>query len=187
MTKRTIDSPLSMAIMGLLFYIPMSGYDLRKAFSATSLKHFSSSPGAIYPALRRIEAAALIQGKIERQNTLRPRKVYTLTSVGMAAFKERLSQSVTLDDIMWRMDELMLRFSFMYELLGKERTLKFLEEFSSATGSHIQALEKEYKLMNKNVSFGGPRAFEHGIEVYRSTVHWAKKVIREIQKKGELK
>jgi hypothetical protein len=75
----------------------------------------------------------------------------------------------------------------MYELLGKEKMLKFLEEFSSATESHIQALEKEYKLMNKNVSFGGPRAFKRGIEVYRSTARWTKKVIREIHTKGELK
>lgn len=187
MTKRTIDSPLSLAITGLLFYMPMSGYDIRKAFSSTSLKHFSSSPGAIYPALRRLEAATLIQGKIERQNTLRPRKVYTLTSVGLAAFKKRLSQSVTLDDIMWRMDELTLRFSFIYELLGKDETLKFLEEFSSAIESHIQALEIEYKVMNKDLSFGGPRAFEHGIEVYQSTARWLKKVIREIHKIGELK
>jgi DNA-binding PadR family transcriptional regulator len=187
MTKRTIDSPLSVAITGLLFYMPMSGYDIRKAFSSTSLKHFSSSPGAIYPALRRLEVASLIQGKIERQNTLRPKKVYTLTSDGIAAFKEHLSRPVTLDDIMWRMDDLMLRFSFIYELLGKERTLNFLEEFRSATKSHIQALEIEYKVMNKDLSFGGPRAFEHGIEVYRSTARWLKKVIRKIHKIGEFK
>jgi DNA-binding PadR family transcriptional regulator len=187
MTKRTIDSPLSLAITGLLFYMPMSGYDIRKAFSSTSLKHFSSSPGAIYPALRRLEAATLIQGKVERQNTLRPRKVYTLTSDGIAAFKEHLSRPVTLEDIMWRMDDLMLRFSFAYEMLGEERALRFLEEFSSAIESHIQTLESEYKVMNKDLSFGGPRAFEHGIETYRSTARWLKKVIREIHKKGELK
>jgi DNA-binding PadR family transcriptional regulator len=187
MTKQTIDSPLSMAILGLLFYRPMSGYDLRKAFVTTSLKHFSSSPGAIYPALRRLEAATLIQGKIEGQNTLRPKKVYSLKSTGLAEFKERLSQPVTLDDIMWRMDVLMMRFSFMYELLGKERTLKFLEELSSATDSHIQALKKEHEVMNKNISFGGVRAFEHGIDIYRSTARWAKKVIGEIRKKGDLK
>ncbi|MGD8537514.1 MAG: PadR family transcriptional regulator [Candidatus Aminicenantes bacterium] len=185
MTKRTIDSPLSLAITGLLFYMPMSGYDIRKAFAATSLKHFSSSPGAIYPALRRLEEAGLIQGKIERQNTLRPRKVYTLTSDGKAAYREHLSRPVTLEDLTWRMDELMLRFSFVYELLGKEGTLKFLEEFHSATESHIRALEEEYEVMNKSLSFGGPRAFEHGIETYRSTARWLKKVIREIHKKGD--
>ena len=183
MTKRTIESPLSLAITGLLFYMPMSGYDIRKAFASTSLKHFSSSPGAIYPALRRLEATGLIKGRIERQNTLRPRKVYTLTPEGMTVFKEHLSQPVTNDDIMWRMDDLMLRFSFVYEILGKENTLKFLKEFSSATESHIQALEEEYKAMNKELSFGGPRAFEQGIEVYRGTARWLKKVIREIYKK----
>jgi hypothetical protein len=101
----------------------------------------------------------------------------------MAAFKRHLSQPVTKDDIMWRMDDLMLRFSFVYEILGKERTLKFLKEFSSATESHIKALENEYRAMNKELSFGGPRAFEQGIEVYRSTARWLTKVMREIHKK----
>jgi DNA-binding PadR family transcriptional regulator len=29
---------------------PSSGYDLRKIFSSTSMKTYSGSPGAIYPA-----------------------------------------------------------------------------------------------------------------------------------------
>ena len=33
----------------------MSGYDLRKVFEETALGNYSSSPGAIYPALSRLE------------------------------------------------------------------------------------------------------------------------------------
>jgi hypothetical protein len=52
----TMNSPkipaLGYALLGLLMK-PSSGYDLRKIFSSTSMKTYSGSPGAIYPALRR--------------------------------------------------------------------------------------------------------------------------------------
>jgi DNA-binding PadR family transcriptional regulator len=173
--------------MGLIFYQPMSGYDLRKAISATALKHYSASPGAIYPALQRLEAAGLIEGQIERENTLRPRKAYTLTISGLDVLKEHLSQPVSQDDVIWRLDHLMLRFSFMYELLGKEKTLKFLEEFSTATKSYIQVLENERKTLKKNVSPCGLLSFEYGLEIFQSTARWAKRTMEEIRKQGDKK
>ena len=45
---------LGYALLGLLMK-PSSGYDLRKIFSSTSMKTYSGSPGAIYPALRRLQ------------------------------------------------------------------------------------------------------------------------------------
>ena len=39
----------------------MSGYDLRKIFTTTAMGSFSDSPGAIYPALARLEANGLVR------------------------------------------------------------------------------------------------------------------------------
>ena len=55
---------LGYALLGLL-QKPSSGYDLRKVFSSTSMKTYSDSPGAIYPALRRLEHRGLVRGTIE--------------------------------------------------------------------------------------------------------------------------
>jgi len=49
----------------LLWQSPRSGYDLRKFFSATPMMSFSDSPGAIYPALRRLEQRGFIRGQAE--------------------------------------------------------------------------------------------------------------------------
>lgn len=187
MTIRNIDSTLSLAIMGLISYQSMSGYDLRKVFISTAMRQFSASPGAIYPALRRLEEAGLIKGEIEKKNTLRPRKVYTLTSSGLDALKENLSQPVSQDDVIWRTDALMLRFTFICELLGKEKMLKFLEEFLGETEAYIKVLEKEHEALRKVMSFCSRSSFEHGIAVYRSNARWAKRIIEEIQKQGEIK
>lgn len=44
----------------------MSGYDLRKVFAETALGSYSSSPGAICPALARLEKQGLVIGEEDR-------------------------------------------------------------------------------------------------------------------------
>ena len=56
---------LEYALLGLTYQAPMSGYDLRKIFTTTAMGHFSSSPGAIYPALQRLEARSLLKATID--------------------------------------------------------------------------------------------------------------------------
>jgi DNA-binding PadR family transcriptional regulator len=46
---------LDYALLGLLDASPMSGYDVHKIFETTPLAHSGSSPGAAYPALKRLE------------------------------------------------------------------------------------------------------------------------------------
>ena len=57
---------LGRALLGLLMETPLSGYDIRRIFTQTPLATFSDSPGAIYPALKRLEAAGLVRGRVER-------------------------------------------------------------------------------------------------------------------------
>ena len=48
-------SLLGYALLGLLHQKPSSGYALRRVFATTPMGTFSDSPGAIYPALGRLE------------------------------------------------------------------------------------------------------------------------------------
>src|SRR5215831_19732549 len=104
---------LGCALLGLLMEEPLSGYDIRRLFTQTPLATFSDSPGAIYPALKRLEAAGLIGGRVERSAGLRRRKLFRLTPAGKAALESWLSEPVTRDAVVRDSDELMLRFSFM--------------------------------------------------------------------------
>ena len=54
-------STLEMAMLGLMKQKQHSGYDLRKTFATTAMRHYSDSPGSIYPVLRRIEARDWIE------------------------------------------------------------------------------------------------------------------------------
>ena len=47
-------SRLGYAILGLLKDRALSGYDVRQEFTSSPMGHYSDSPGAIYPALKRL-------------------------------------------------------------------------------------------------------------------------------------
>src|SRR5882724_3371033 len=97
MTNRLIK--LDHALLGMLHQQPMSGYDLRKIFISTPLKHFSDSPGSIYPALDRLERAGWIKGKIDANVVLRPKKIFSPTARGSARLRAWLKAPITQEDI----------------------------------------------------------------------------------------
>src|SRR5258708_2138535 len=117
---------LGYALMGLLHESPLSGYGVRKIFTDSPMGSFSNSPGAIYPALERLEKAGLIRGRVDDSSGLRRKKMYQLTESGTKAFKEWLKRPITQDDVVHGPDELMLRFSFMDNSVGEATTLRFL-------------------------------------------------------------
>ena len=77
MKKDTIIKPtlLDYAILGLIQDRPLSGYAIRKLFEETALGNYSSSPGTIYPALKRLQKLELIS-KIPQARAFPTGKAY---------------------------------------------------------------------------------------------------------------
>jgi len=185
MTTQNIDSSLSLAILGRIAMHPLSGYDVRKVFLTTAWKTYSSSPGAIYPALKRLEAGGFIKGNIENKETLRPRKLYVLTEKGRTALIEYLSRPIAREDIVWRLDSIPLRFAFMEKFTGKDKILGFLQQLQSEMGAYLSALMAENKPLKKDMSFCGWAAFQLGMENMKTYIRWAKNTYNELNKREE--
>lgn len=82
-------SPTAKVILGMLSIGPESGYEI-KALSDRSARFFwAASYGQIYPELRRLAEAGLIEGT-EAPTGDRKRTVYRLTEAGEAALREWL-------------------------------------------------------------------------------------------------
>ncbi len=182
MKEKTTISTLSLAVLGLIQQKSHSGYDLRKAFSTTPMGHFSTSPGAIYPALKRMEKSGWIRGSIDNNKELRPRLIYRITAKGLDVLKQHLLQSVTKDDVIWRMDDLMLRFALMEDIAGREYTLKFLQEFLAETKSYVSTLKQYQKQIKGTIPASAKLAMENGIDNYQMNVKWAQRAIKELTK-----
>lgn len=173
-TLRTMknDSLLGFALLGLLHKQPMSGYDLRKVFASTAMGSFSDSPGAIYPALKRLEARGMVRGTLEESTGLRQRRVFRNTARGVAAFKAWLKRPVTRDDVIRRIGELMLRFAFMDQALDPERTARFLREYGARLAEYVPSLKEFHEAQEAKMPLSARLAFESGIEEYETRLMW---------------
>jgi DNA-binding PadR family transcriptional regulator len=176
------DSLLGYALLGLIHQQPMSGYDLRKVFASSAMGSFSDSPGAIYPALRRLEERGLVRGKAD-ESASRNRRVFSLTDEGLVAFKAWLKQPVTPDDIIRRIGDLMLRFAFMDQLLGPKRAIRFLTQFAEQTAAYIPSLKQYLESHASEMALSSRLALECGIQEYEARLRWANASIAVYEQK----
>lgn len=170
--KRSTTPLLGYALMGLLHQKSRSGYDLRKVFAETAMGNYSSSPGAIYPALQRLEVDELVHGKVEETAGLRRRRLYSITDAGSAALKLWLEKPIQPSDVLRGAGELMLRFGFMEQVLGPSACIHFLSNFGKALEPYIAELETFLSAQGGSMPLSGRLALESGIRGYRGMHEW---------------
>lgn len=184
---RTIVPSLGYALLGLLQQKPASGYDLRKIFSSTSMKTYSDSPGAIYPALRRLEKHGLIRGTIEEGTGLRRRQIFRVTTRGASELNKWIAQPITPEELTRGYQDIILRFAFSELVAGASAAVRLLSSLNAAVKAHLAILHTEYEASNKFMPTSGRLAFESGIRGVESTLEWTEYAIATYQKEAEKK
>jgi DNA-binding PadR family transcriptional regulator len=176
-------SLLGYAILGLLHQKPRSGYDVRKVFANTPMGTFSDSPGTIYPALQRLEKQGLVRGQLHRTSNLRRRRVFRPTTSGRRAFKAWQMQSISADDVIHRVDELLLRFSFMDETVGPATAAWFLRGLMRELRRYTPALRKYLRAHARQMPFSGRLALESGVRRYEELLRWSTSSLAKYKKR----
>jgi len=177
------NSLLGYALLGLLQQRALSGYDVKKIFTSSPMGGFSDSPGAIYPALSRLEKRGLVRSEIEESAGLRRRRVFQITRSGLAALKAWQRRPITDEDVVRHLGELLLRFAFMDETLGPERSLAFLQEFAGKLSSYIPSLREYLEIHGKSMPVSGRLALESGVEEYEARLRWATNAAAHYQRR----
>jgi DNA-binding PadR family transcriptional regulator len=173
------NSVLGYALMGLIQRKPSSGYDLRKLFAETAMGNYSSSPGAIYPALERLEAQGLVLGIVKDTAGLRRRRLYRLTGKGSAELSKWLTRPIEQSDVKRGVSELMLRFAFTEQALGGAAAIAFLQQFRAILKPYTAGLQAHFKANAERMPLSGRLALECGIRSYRSMYAWTDYAIRQ--------
>ena len=157
----------------------MTGYAIRKEFETTALGHYSSSPGAIYPALNRLQKKGLIE-KVKTDPDGKYR--FLCTSLGIEVLKEWFSIPLIKKDVTHNLNELFLKFGFMGDVIGQRSVLDFLRSFHDLLKDYLSELQKYYDSEAfKAIPPHGKLAFEHGLMSYKTSLKWCKKSIQLIQ------
>jgi DNA-binding PadR family transcriptional regulator len=186
--KQEADSSLlGYALLGLLQQQSSSGYDLRKIFASTPMQSFSDSPGAIYPALARLEKARLIRGRVEDRSGLRRRKVYSLTSAGLDTLKGWLNEPVRHERLVREWNSLILRFAFTDGVLGKGAGAAFLRLLVKELDAYLPTLHEYFAAQQSDMPTSGRLALKSGIVGYEAQLKWAKAALATYEKAKEQK
>jgi len=168
---------LDYAILGLTNQEPSSGYGIRKQFETTAIGNYSSSPGAVYPALDRLQKLGLvIKSLLENQK----KEKFSCTPKGIETLKNWLLRPVEINDIAKNLDELLLKFAFMDKLLTKGQKLDFLKSFQNQLKIYLEELKAFHRQAGASFPLNARLAFEHGLVSYAATYKWCKNAINTI-------
>jgi PadR family transcriptional regulator AphA len=133
------------ALLGLLSWKPMSGYDIKKIVDV-GLSHFwNENYGQIYPTLESLVAERLATKSIDKRGGKRTRHVYRITPNGVKAFRAWIEQPT--DPPIIR-NELQLKL-FLGSQLPQKTSLRMIEEYRAQQQEVLQEyLESEVALRN---------------------------------------
>jgi DNA-binding PadR family transcriptional regulator len=174
-------------LLGLVCLSPASGYDLKRIFTATPTGLYQPSSGALYPALRRLEAKALIQAKPPDSATrsARRRRVYEPTEAGQAAHLAWLRTPVAPATVARDLGLHLMRFVMMEYAFRPDEVLGFLTSLKDALAASTAQLERYADAPAQPVGRHPGLALEHGLAVHRASLQWTRHAITALRAAGE--
>jgi PadR family transcriptional regulator AphA len=127
-------SATAYVILGMVSREPRSGYEIKALVDDSTRFFWAASYGQIYPELRRLAAAGLVEGA-DAPRGERKRTVYAITTAGEAALREWLRQPPRTYEMR---DEGLLKL-FFAALLPPEEAVEIVRAMRQR---HLSVLER---------------------------------------------
>ncbi len=179
-------SSLELAVLGLLKEGPMHGYELQKRLSFTLGPLYAVSYGSLYPCLKRLRQAGLVQERpgetktrrrkktVDAKTTItmrRRRKVYEITAEGETLFFEQLEQGAVYDT-----DRFQTRFAF-FRYLPKEMRLRLLEHRKAYLEEKLTEFKESLRATQERMDAYSRSLVDHGVETTEQDIRWLESLI----------
>lgn len=132
-------SPTAYVILGMVSREPRSGYEIKALVDDTTRFFWAASYGQIYPELKRLSAAGLIEG-IDAPRGERKRTVYAITADGEGELRDWLRQPPQTIEMR---EEGLLKL-FFAGVLPREQaaeTLRSMREYRLGLSARLRAME----------------------------------------------
>jgi len=174
-------SKTRVAVLGILSYGPMSGYDIKKFYEQSVAGFWSESYGQIYPILKRLAEEGRATKSVHKQEGKPDRHIYAITKMG----REELQQ--------WLMEptgrhigrhETLLKLMFGRQISVADNILQ-IERFRSRQMTDLKKIETLKERFN-NEEVDDPNmpfwqlAFAYGEHVNRAYINWAEEAIASL-------
>lgn len=160
-------------LLGWIITGPQSAYDLKKLFSATPASVYQPSPGALVPALRRLERRGLVSVEPDGTPGRRPRRLYRPTEEGRLRHHAWLHQAVDPATVGRDLGLHLVRFVMMERDLPPKDVLSFLAELAEALERFVGSIE-QYVASTPLPGLHPLLALGHGVKVHRASLEWVR-------------
>jgi PadR family transcriptional regulator AphA len=167
-------SSTAYVILGMLSWRPMSGYEIKSLVDKSTRFFWAASYGQIYPELRRLAGAGLIEGKASPHGGRR-RNVYRLTQAGRGELEAWLGVDA---DVFELRDEGLLKL-FFAEAAGGEAAIQALDA-KRREHERVLARLEEIEATKRPDGFAY-QVLRYGIECNRWQAEWCERTMRELE------
>ena len=153
---------------------PRSGYGLKKMFNASPASVYQPSPGALYPALRRLEERGLLRAEQQVSSGRRALRLYQVTDAGLAVYLEWLRRPVVPATVVTDLGQHLMRFSLMEKYLERAEVIAFLADLGDALDGFVTGVEQFAAARQGALGQHALLALEHGIATHRASLEWVR-------------
>jgi DNA-binding PadR family transcriptional regulator len=164
-------------LLGVIASEPRSGYGLKKMFNASPANVYQPSPGALYPALRRLERRGLLRAEKRVSSGRRALRLYHVTDAGHATHLDWLHQPVAPATVGADLGLHLMRFALMENQLPPEAVLAFLNDLASALDSFVTGMERYLASGAQSSRQHAELALKHGIAIHRASLEWTRAAV----------
>lgn len=170
------------AVLGILTFGPMSGYEIRKTIEGSLGNFWSESYGQIYPILKSLVSEGLATSQTEVQVGKPNRHIYTITDAGRNELIDWLRKPV--EHEVGRV-EILLKLFFGWQL-PLEENLRKVEEFRELH-EHLLAKYNGIEQWLRTSQEGHPglpywlMTVSYGQHISRALLHWSDETLTEMR------
>lgn len=183
--------PLKHAILGLLNYTDMTGYDIDRYFKTSIAFFWHAQTSQIYKELNTLTAHNWVDSDIIYQSDKPNKKLYHISEEGKLELHRWLADA-NLDDIMKYKNPLLIKIFFSSDI-DIDQTMRLLEKYIQECGQVIEQMnadvnqipEFEARINRDNESFYWGMTMTYGFMYYQNEIKWANWCIDKLKERIE--
>lgn len=174
------------AILGLLNWQPLSGYDLKKIISGSDVFYWSGNNNQIYRTLVQMHADGLVSQEIQVQENLPAKKIYSITASGQETLQRWILSEPELPELH---STFLMQLAWAGQMNGQavEILLGKYEEEVEARVFLLQGQkhrERPVPAHTDRERFLWEKIFENITSLYQNELVWVRQVRKEYKEKG---
>ncbi|MGH3161103.1 MAG: PadR family transcriptional regulator [Streptosporangiaceae bacterium] len=171
-------------LLGVIASEPRSGYGLKKMFNSSPASVYQPSPGALYPALRRLEERGLLRAEEQVSSGRRALRLYRVTDAGLAGYLEWLRRPVDPETVAAELGQHLMRFSLMENFLERAEVIAFLADLGGALDGFVAGMEQFAASRRGTLRQHAVLALEHGIAIHRASLEWVRSAMTALSEEA---